>query len=159
MTMDARPEASGTTRNLTALKQTPGFLVRIVQIQIFEAFYRFFDELGLTPAQHTILIVVRDNPSITQSELAGILRIQLPNLVKLLGQFERDGVIRRTRSKRDRRAVELRLTARGTELAKQTTRLADEFNEQTLSPLRPGDRAKFMQMLVLLSDPHPVARD
>mgnify|MGYP000226262687 CR=1 FL=1 len=156
-TMDARPEHSGTTLNLAALRQTPGFLVRIVQIQIFDAFYRHFKELGLTPAQHTILMVVRDNPAITQSELAGVLQIQLPNLLRLLAKFEEDGFLRRTRSKRDRRAVELRLTARGAELARESTRLADEFNERTLSPLRPGDRARFMHMLVQLAEPHPVA--
>ncbi len=118
-----------------------------------------FEELGLTSAQHVILVVVRDNPSITQSELAGILQILLPNLEKLLAKFEEDGVLKRTRSKRDRRAVELRLTTRGAELAKESTQLADAFNERTLAPLRPSDRTKFMQMLVRLAAPHPVAQD
>lgn len=155
--MDAHPDRSGTALNLSALQQTPGFLVRIVQIQIFDAFYRFFEEIGLTPAQHTILMVVRDNPSITQSEVAAILQIQLPNLVKILAAFEQDGTLRRTRSKRDRRAVELALTQRGLELARRSTSRADEFNERTLAPLRPTDRAKFMKMLALLAEPHPVA--
>lgn len=157
--MDAHPDRSGTILNLTALRQTPGFLVRIVQIQIFDAFYRFFEEIGLTPAQHTILMVVRDNPSITQSEVAAILQIHLPNLVKILSAFEQDGTLKRTRSKRDRRAVELALTQRGLELARRSARLAGEFNEQTLAPLRPADRAKFMGMLALLAKPHPVAND
>lgn len=157
--MDARPVRSGINLNLSALERTPGFLVRIVQIQIFESFYEHFEEIGLTPAQHTILMVVRDNPSITQSELAGVLKIQLPNLVKILGKFEDEGVLKRSRSKRDRRAVELKLTARGVELARRSARLADEFNERTLARLKPGERDEFMTMLVRLAAPHPIARE
>ena len=73
--------------DLTALQQTPGFMIRILQIQIFEEFFAYFSAADFSPAEHSALITVRDNPDVTQSEVASSLRIQLPNLVKLPPQL------------------------------------------------------------------------
>src|ERR1700755_1525341 len=55
--------------DLTALRQTPGFMIRILQLQNFEAFYPYFESLKLSPLEYAILITVRDNKTVTQSEL------------------------------------------------------------------------------------------
>jgi DNA-binding MarR family transcriptional regulator len=60
---------------------------------------------GLSPAEHSSLITIRDNPSVTQSEVASALRIQLPHLVKILLKLEANGLIKRKRSNRDKRAI------------------------------------------------------
>jgi DNA-binding MarR family transcriptional regulator len=78
--------------------------------------------------------------------------------VKVLTGLEQAGLLKRTRSKRDKRAVELRLSARGAELARKSAELADAFNEKILSPLRASERMKFVDMLARLADPHPVSR-
>ncbi len=101
----AEPSA-GRELDLTALQQTPGFLIRILQLQNFEAFYPYFDALKLSPLEYAILVAVRDNRTVTQSELAGVLKMQLPNLVKILSRMEETGVLKRKRSTRDKRAVE-----------------------------------------------------
>lgn len=62
-------------------------------------------------------------------------------------------------TKRDRRAVELQLTPRGLELARQSMRLADQFNAEALAPLRPAEQDKFMDILTRLAGTHAVARD
>ena len=67
--------------DLGALRQTPGFMVRILQLQNFEAFYRHFETLEMSPVEYSILVTVRDNDTVTQSELAAVLKMQLPNLV------------------------------------------------------------------------------
>ena len=107
---------------LSALQETPGFMIRILQLQIFERFYPFFAELGMSPAEYAILLIVRDNASVTQSELAALLRMQLPNLVKILSAMEKRGTIGRKRSTRDKRAVELSLTAAGLKRAREANR-------------------------------------
>lgn len=135
------------TLNLTALQQTPGFMIRILQIQIFEEFFEYFAAAGFSPAEHSVLITVRDNPSVTQSEVASALRIQLPNLVKVLLKLETKGLIKRKRSTRDKRAVELVLTARGEQTAVQAAQMADEFNRLTLSPLSEKERKQFLLTL------------
>ena len=133
--------------DLTALRRTPGFMIRILQIQIFDEFFEYFAAAGFSPAEHSVMITVRDNPFVTQSEVAVALRIQLPNLVKILLKLETRGFIKRKRSSRDKRAVELVLTARGQKAAVRAATMADEFNKLTLSPLSDSERKQFLQML------------
>ena len=140
--------------DLAALQQTPGFLIRILQLQNFEAFYPYFEALKLSPLEYAILVAVRDNKTVTQSELAGILKMQLPNLVKILSRMEETGVLKRKRSTRDKRAVELSLSAAGERRADEAGRLGQSFNAQTLSALSKAEQTAFLQMLVRLVEAH-----
>ena len=140
--------------DLSALQQTPGFMIRILQLQNFEAFYPFFETLKLSPLEYAILVAVRDNKTVTQSELAGVLKMQLPNLVKILARMEETGILKRKRSARDRRAVELSLSAAGERRADEASRLGESFNARTLSALSKSEQAAFLQMLVRLVEAH-----
>ena len=136
--------------DLTKLQQTPGFMIRILQLENFEAFYPHFQHLKLSPVEYAILVTLRDNEAVTQSELAGVLKMQLPNLVKILSRMEDAGTIRRKRSARDKRAVELSLSPAGRKRADEASRLGVSFNAQTLAPLDKQERTAFLQMLVRL---------
>jgi DNA-binding MarR family transcriptional regulator len=138
------------TLDLSALQQTPGFMIRILQLLNFEAFFRHFQALGLSPVEYSILMTVRDNEAVTQSELAAVLKMRLPNLVKILSVMEEAGIIKRKRSARDKRAVELSLSAAGQRRADEARRLGETFNEHTLAPLSKPERAAFLQMLTQL---------
>ena len=149
----AEPDASRAL-DLTALRQTPGFLIRILQLQNFEAFYPYFEALKLSPLEYAILVAVRDNKTVTQSELAAVLKMQLPNLVKILSRMEETGVLKRKRSTRDKRAVELSLSAAGERRADEASRLGERFNAHTLSALSKPEQTAFLQMLVRLVEAH-----
>ena len=152
-TKAAEPDASREL-DLTALRQTPGFMIRILQLQNFEAFYPYFDALKLSPLEYAILVTVRDNKAVTQSELAAVLKMQLPNLVKILSRMEETGVLKRKRSTRDKRAVELSLSAAGERRADEASRLGERFNAHTLSALSKPEQTAFLQMLVRLVEAH-----
>ena len=130
------------------------FMIRILQLQNFEAFYPYFESLKLSPLEYAILVAVRDNKTVTQSELAGILKMQLPNLVKILSRMEETGVLKRKRSTRDKRAVELSLSAAGERRADEASRLGERFNAHTLSALSKPEQTAFLQMLVRLVEAH-----
>jgi DNA-binding MarR family transcriptional regulator len=136
--------------DLSALQQTPGFMIRILQLLNFEAFYRHFESLELSPVEYSILLTVRDNKTVTQSELAAVLKMHLPNLVKILGRMEDAGILKRKRSARDKRAVELSLSASGHRRADEASRLGEIFNARTLAPLSKPEQAAFTQMLARL---------
>ena len=136
--------------DLSALQQTPGFMIRILQLLNFEAFFRHFGTIGLSPVEYSILMTVRDNEAVTQSELAAVLKMRLPNLVKILSVMEEAGIMKRKRSARDKRAVELSLSAAGQRRAEEVRRLGETFNEHTLAPLSKPERVAFLQMLTRL---------
>jgi DNA-binding MarR family transcriptional regulator len=144
-----KPAAQGSARELDlgALRQTPGFMIRILQLLNFEAFYRHFETLELSPVEYAILIIVRDNKTVTQSELAAVLKMHLPNLV-----MEEDGIMKRKRSARDKRAVELSLSASGQRRADEASRLGEIFNAKTLAPLSKPEQTAFIQMLARLAE-------
>jgi len=136
--------------DLSRLQQTPGFMIRILQLENFEAFYPHFRQMKLSPVEYSILVTLRDNEAVTQSELAGVLKMQLPNLVKILSRMEDAGTIRRKRSARDKRAVELSLSSAGRKRAEEASRLGVSFNAHTLAPLDKQERAAFLDMLARL---------
>ena len=138
------------TLDLSALQQTPGFMIRILQLLNFEAFFRYFEAAGISPVEYSILMTVRDNEAVTQSELAAVLKMHLPNLVKILAAMEDAGIVKRKRSSRDKRAVELSLSAAGLRRADEASRLGEKFNAHTLAPLSKPEQAAFLQMLTRL---------
>jgi DNA-binding MarR family transcriptional regulator len=151
---NAQEPAPARQLDLGELEQTPGFMIRILQLQIFEAFYQHFEQLGLSPVEFSILVTVRDNKTVTQSELAQVLRMQLPNLVKILSRMEAAGIVRRKRSARDKRAVELALSATGLKRANEASRLGTAFTAQNLAVLNRQERSAFLEMLSRLVEAH-----
>ncbi|WP_439495419.1 MarR family winged helix-turn-helix transcriptional regulator [Bosea sp. (in: a-proteobacteria)] len=73
-----------------------------------------FDSLlrqrGLTLARARALVQISRNPGINQSELAKILAIESPTMVRLLDGMEKQDLIQRGASAGDRRAKQLSLT-------------------------------------------------
>ena len=83
--------------------------------------------------------------------------MQLPNLVKILSKMEDEGTIKRRRSVRDKRAVELSLTPSGRKRTEDAVRLGNGFNAQTLAALNKHEQAAFLQMLMNLVEAHKSA--
>lgn len=133
--------------DLRALQRTPGFMLRLAQLKFFEGFYEEFAVLGLTPATYAIFAVIRDNPGVPPSSLASLLRLRLPNLIKILNELESSGFIKRNRSKSDRRAVELMLTPKGAKLIAEGARLTEPYNQKMLAPLSAAEQRTLLELL------------
>ncbi|OAF16312.1 MULTISPECIES: MarR family winged helix-turn-helix transcriptional regulator [Bradyrhizobium] len=133
--------------DLAALRGTPGFVIRLIQLKFFDGFYDTFAELGLTPATYAILMLVRDNPGIVPSSVATLLRLHLPNLTKILHQLEHAGLVKRSRSKIDRRATEITLTSKGEKLMRDAVRLTAPYNRRMLAPLSEAERSTLIELL------------
>ena len=139
--------ASKKSLNLRALQNTPGFMIRLVQLKFFNGFYEQFAEMGLSPASYAILALIRDNPGVPPSSVASLLRLKLPNLIKMLNELESSGVIKRNRSKADRRAVELALTPKGTKLIQEAAGITEPYNRRMLAPLSEAEQGTLIELL------------
>ncbi|MGL3107615.1 MarR family winged helix-turn-helix transcriptional regulator [Bradyrhizobium sp. BR 1432] len=76
-----------------------------------------------------------------------MLRLRLPNLIKILNELESSGFIKRNRSKSDRRAVELMLTPKGAKLIAEGARLTQPYNERMLAPLSEAEQRTLLDLL------------
>ncbi len=91
---------------------------------------------GMTLARATVLYWVDELPEGTsQRELAALVGIEGPTLVRLLHALEAQGLIERVPSTTDRRAEAIRLTDKGRPLLQQVTDLSDDMGREYLGKL------------------------
>ncbi|MFJ6069738.1 MarR family winged helix-turn-helix transcriptional regulator [Streptomyces sp. NPDC093065] len=73
-------------------------------------------ELGLTYPQYLVMLVLWEHGELPVKRLGEHLRLDSGTLSPLLKRLEAAGLVRRERSARDERSVEVRLTGEGTAL-------------------------------------------
>ena len=76
---------------------------------------------GLRMVTFSALSIVVENPGLRQGQLADALSIERPNLVALVDELERLGLVERAKSPDDGRALALTPTARGRALCKRAS--------------------------------------
>jgi DNA-binding MarR family transcriptional regulator len=102
--------------------------------------------LGLSRVQMGVLQGASQD-GVVMSELAGKLACHVSNLTGVVDRMERDGLVERVRSSRDRRAVFVRLTELGQQRRSQLQR-ALPLLQQTLSQgLSANERTQLCRLL------------
>lgn len=113
----------------------------------------FADELGRAvgafaprsePAQ--AIAYIGRATSLTIRHLSGLLGLSHAATVRLVDRMSDDGIVARSPSKVDGRAVELSLTAQGQECYAQMLSARSAIVERSLSVLSKDDQAAFMQL-------------
>ncbi|MFG2073780.1 MarR family winged helix-turn-helix transcriptional regulator [Nonomuraea maritima] len=104
--------------------------------------------LGLRPRHLVALTVLRESGGTTQQALSATLEIDGTNVVSLLNDLEKDGLVERRRSPEDRRRHIVELTQAGVEqLAKAECALAAVENEVLGSALDDAQRELLYSLL------------
>ncbi|WP_417277504.1 MarR family winged helix-turn-helix transcriptional regulator [Celeribacter sp.] len=81
--------------------------------------------IGLTAGMAGFIRVVGDREDLTLSDVAKALRVETATLSSLAVRMERDGLLIRQPSPKDKRAMLLRLTPRARELGQQAEQIAN----------------------------------
>jgi DNA-binding MarR family transcriptional regulator len=127
-------------------------LARLSRARSESALARF----GLRPRHLIVLTVLRDHDGSTQQGLAVAVGIDRTNLVGLLNELERDGLIARRRADDDRRRHLVELTRRGAErLGRVEGELAAAENE-VLGALDADEREQLYRLLQRATAGHVV---
>ena len=129
-------------------RDSVGYLVRRLYSIMRTRLEATFAHHGLTLMQWIVLMHVRDGLARTASDIAREFAHDTGALTRVIDQLEKRGLLRRRRSVRDRRVVELELT-----------RAAERLIDDCLPPvvtemnfaLAPLDRAEFDQLRGLLN--------
>ena len=77
---------------------------------------RFLSRYGLTPSQFEILTVLSEEGAIPLNRLSERLCCACSNVTGIVDRLERDGLVKRERSREDRRVILLGLTDKGREI-------------------------------------------
>lgn len=97
-------------------------------------------DLGVTQARWTTMVYLQQGgEGLTQRELAGLMAIENPTLVRLLDSLEQQGLIERRACPNDRRARRLHLTDSGREFMEVLTARADALRSGMLDGVSEAD--------------------
>lgn len=124
-----------------------GFLLRLAQLEAFEAYFTATDGAAPLPGSLSILLMVRGNPGIRQGVLARALRIKRAHMTKIVQSLEQAGHLRGSIPPDDRRAVELHLTPSGLEEAARGWAVVRQL-EETPPPTLSAEEAALLRHLL-----------
>ena len=124
-----------------------GYVVRRAQLAIFKDFIKTLAPVDIRPAQYSVLIVIAENPGLTQAELGRALAIKRANLVGMLNEIERRKLARRVASPSDRRSHALHLTPYGRQMLDRFHKLALEHEKRATRALDPAEKRTLLDLL------------
>ncbi|NWN92037.1 MarR family transcriptional regulator [Marinobacter adhaerens] len=97
-------------------------------------------DLGVTQARWTTMVYLQQGgEGLTQRELAALMAIENPTLVRLLDSLEQQNLIERRACPHDRRARRLHLTDEGREFMEVLTDRANTLRDEMLAGISDED--------------------
>lgn len=103
--------------------------------------------LGLRPRHVVALTVLRDHGELTQQAFASALRMDRTNVVGLLNELERDGLVARTRTTADRRRHVVALTEAGAYRLGEAEAVLATVEDEVLAALDADQRVALYVLL------------
>ena len=141
--------ASGrkTTVRLGVLGGWVGFNLRMAQEAAFDAFSHLSREIGESPGRFATLVLIAENPGISQSTLGQAAGRDKSSMTPVLDDLVRRGLVSRARSDRDRRTYCLNLTAAGAKTLARLTACARRHEQNLDRLIGPRERTRFLRTL------------
>ena len=130
------------------------FLLKRLGYAAKEQAMEAYDQVGLHPYHHAVLIALKEGPHDTQGAIADELGYDRGQLVGLLDELEERGLVERRRDPNDRRRQLVRITAQGKRMLSSLRALARRVEADFLAPLSEEERAELHSLLVRLAEKH-----
>lgn len=115
--------------------------------QFSEAFGRKLEGTGITRIQWICLYYLSEVEEISQRELSNLMHVKDSSIGRLIDRLERDGIVVRNRSKKDRRVIKISLSEKGKETFKKLCPLGEEFNNILIKDISKEDMNTFEKVL------------
>jgi DNA-binding MarR family transcriptional regulator len=135
----------------------PAFLLAQLGAHAAMRFAQRLTEHHLTPALVGILRLLRETPGQSQQALAERLGVQPSRLVPLVDDLEERGLIRRERSRADRRVNAVELTADGVALLRTVSAIVRAHEASLFAGLDADELATLTGLLARIADQQGLA--
>jgi DNA-binding MarR family transcriptional regulator len=109
--------------------------------------------LGLGPRDFGALCVLTEEGPLSQLRLGQRMGVDRTSMVAITDHLERTGLVRRERNPRDRRAYEMRVTAKGRRVLERATVATEQAEAEFLARLPAADRRRILVLLRTLASP------
>lgn len=108
--------------------------------------------LGVSPLEGHLLTYLRKYAPVPIGELVRVFGIKQSTFTSMLDRMEDAGLIRREMNPRDRRSFLIHITDQGREMAKRSTRILEEFEEEIRRRASPADVAGFHAVMAAIEE-------
>lgn len=132
--------------NYEVLDDLVGYAVRRAQLTIYEDFAATLAAEDLTPQRFSSLVIIENNPGISQTRLAEVMGIARSGVVTIIDRFEQAGLVERQPSG-DRRSYNLRLTREGQQQLKRYKKAVLEHDHRISQQLSDAEKVQLCKLL------------
>lgn len=123
------------------------FLLRLLQLNIYNLLVERLLEFGLTPIQYMVLSIVDRSGSWSTADLARRFHIAPQSMNEIVTSLRKKRLIERRESAEHRRILHLRLTAGGTRLLATCDKAVDRIERNSFKELSSAEIADFRDLL------------
>jgi DNA-binding MarR family transcriptional regulator len=130
------------------------FLLKRLGFAAKDQAMKAYEEVGLHPYHHAVLVALSEGSHETQGAIADALGYDRGQLVGLLDELEELGLVERRRDMRDRRRHLVHITPEGKKRLRTLRSLARQLEESFLEPLSAAERDELHSLLLRLAEKH-----
>lgn len=151
---DRKRGRTGTRIEHGMLPDLIGYNLRRAQVAVFANFQQTMASFDLTPGQFGVLMLIRENAGLSQSELGNAVGIDRSTMVAVIDRLEARGLVVRAPSPRDRRSYALRLSPAGDALIEEMIPKIQAHEEAIAKRLDEQERATLIDLLSRIAGRH-----
>jgi DNA-binding MarR family transcriptional regulator len=122
-----------------------GYQLRLAQRAIFADFADTVGEIGISPGLFGVLVVIGENPGLTQQALADAAHLDRSTVVTVIDKLEGRGLVERRAA--DRRSNGLFLADKGAALLRGLKRKVAQHERRVVQNLSTRERAQLVALL------------
>lgn len=130
-----------------SISQDLGFLLAKLHAAGSVVNNRALAEFGLKERSYSVLILANSGLEPTQREMADFLSLDPSQIVALVDELEKRGLVARAPGKQDRRAKTVTATAKGAQLLQQASKAAQQAEAEVLEGLPAEESAQLKALL------------
>ncbi|ANZ15409.1 MarR family winged helix-turn-helix transcriptional regulator [Streptomyces noursei] len=108
---------------------------------------------GMRMMHHAVLCAVAELGPVSQAELGRTVGIDPKDMVAIVNDLQKDGLVTRTPDARDRRKNAIEISAEGKRRLRRTERLGDAANAELTAALSDEERAQLVALLTRIVTP------
>lgn len=143
----SKPPAAVESVDTTYLESLLGYNARRAALAVITVFLDRMAPYGLRPVDFSVLSVIAHNPGVTSRQVCHALDILPPNLVGMVSDFDKRGLIERRPHPRDGRAVGLHLTTAGQKLMRDAEKVATQLETDVGARLSASELRTLIRLL------------
>lgn len=119
-----------------------------------ERLERLLKPAGLSPTQYNVLRILRGagDAGCSCGEIGERMVTRDPDVTRLLDRLERRGLVARSRERKDRRVITIRITAEGLALLASLDEMLEQFHRRELSHLGDPGLCSLLQLLARIRE-------